>query len=167
MISQKHGYVVIDCNTTRLDLQAILFLLEYSSVLCITLSGNKEVPLIRAYSETLRILALVGRFDIPVVKRSTTGVAAAAHCLTHVCTLFPHKVTVVCLGPLSNVAIALQINKSFQRNVKRVVCVSDGFNGTCILPSWNFKVKLISWPHSPSNLSSNYNRRFITTCGDE
>ena len=148
MSSQKHGYIIIDCNTTSLDLQPILFLLEYSSVLCVTLTGNEEVSLTAAYNETLRILSMIGRFDIPVVRRTTSGIPAPAHCLAHICEKFPHKVTVVCLGPLSNVAVALQLNRKFERNVKRVVCASDGFNGRQIVSSWNFKVSLaftITW----------------------
>ena len=91
---------------------------------------------------------MIGRFDIPVVRRTTSGIPAPAHCLAHICEKFPHKVTVVCLGPLSNVAVALQLNRTFERNVKRVVCASDGFNGRQIVSSWNFKVSLaftITW----------------------
>ena len=147
MSSQKHGYVIIDSNTTPLDLQPILFLLEYSSVLCVTVTGNKEVSLTKAYNETLRILSLIGRFDVPVIRKTLSGVAAPAHCLSRICNKFPHKVTVVCLGPLTNVAVALQLNRKFEKSVKRVVCVSDGFNGKTIVPSWNFKVSVIwySW----------------------
>ena len=140
MHSQKHGYIIIDCNTTSLDLQPLLFLLEYSSVLCITLSGNKEVPLSRAYHETLKILSLIGRYDVPVIRRSPSGVADPAHCLSRICARFPHKVSVVCLGPLTNLAVALQLNRKFEKNVKRIVCVADGFNGRRMVPNWNFKV---------------------------
>eukprot|EP00116_Pleurobrachia_bachei_P006683 sb/3466945/ len=128
MFYRKRGYIILDCNATSVDLQAIIFALEFSSVLCITVSGTERVTLDNAYCQVLRTTSLIGRFDIPVIKQGR-GAHRAGHQIAKICEQFPHKVTIVCLGPLTNIADALKCSNTFHKKVKRIVFAAGGFSG--------------------------------------
>ena len=139
MVHLKRGYVILDCNATSVDLQAIIFALEFSSVLCITVSGTERVTLDSAYCQVLRTTSLVGRFDIPVIKQGR-GSHKAGGQIAQICEKFPHKVTIVCLGPLTNIADALRSSRDFPKKVKRIFFAAGGYSGRQFTRHQNIEV---------------------------
>ena len=156
MFYRKRGYVILDCNATSVDLQAIIFALEFSSVLCITVSGTERVPLDNAYCQVLRTTSLIGRFDVPVIKQGR-GAHRAGHQIAKICEQFPHKVTIICLGPLTNIADAINCSNTFHKKVKRILFAAGGFSGRQFTCHHNIEVSLCRKCNcKPISLSSNF-----------
>jgi len=110
----KQGYTIIDCNTCKVDLQAISLLLEFSSVLAITITAGPNNTVNTAYNNTLGILAFLDRTDVPVIKGCTgvrkPGVVELNKASVYLCQLakqYRHKITIVCLGPLTNIRLMI------------------------------------------------------------
>ena len=151
MFYRKRGYIILDCNATSVDLQAIIFALEFASVLCITVSGTARVTLDNAYCQVVRTTSLIGRFDIPVIKQGR-GAHRAGHQIAKICEQFPHKVTIVCLGPLTNIADAIKCSSTFHKKVKRIVFAAGGFSGRKFACHHNIEVSLYSMTREVQSL---------------
>ena len=147
---EKCGYTIVDCNATNFDIQPIHFLLEFTSVLCITVSGTKETSVNEALVKIQKVLGDLGRYDVPVIKGACSFSISltchkAANEINKVISKFPNKVTIVCLGPLCNIALAIKSNNMFVKLVKKIVIVADGCSDKMWIKNYNIKVLYLSF----------------------
>ncbi len=131
------SYILIDTDTalsvpTGLDVDddlAVLFALDSSEVHIVGLTvtyGNAPIP--DTYRDALHLMGMAGRGDIPVCKgagwlsRELNEPTEASRFLIDTLLSFPAKaITVVCLGPLSNLATALRQHPGIERRIQRLV----------------------------------------------
>lgn len=126
--------VVLDCDNTMGpwakeidDGLALLYLLGRSDVRLVgitTTFGNGPLDLV--CDQTQWLLGRVGRQDIPVYRGAEGrpgGVTPAANFLVQVARDLPGEVTILAIGPLSNLATACEVDPGFLDRVNRVVCM--------------------------------------------
>ncbi|KAK6116786.1 hypothetical protein DH2020_049519 [Rehmannia glutinosa] len=80
-------------------------------------------------------LEIAGRTDIPVAEGSHVTITvwkpieqSAAEFLIEQASLYPGKITVVALGPLTNIALAIQSDSSFVGNIGQIVLLGGAFS---------------------------------------
>ena len=129
-------------------------------------SGN--VPLELTLANALRLVEIGGRSDIPVaggaahplVRRSVTAAYAhgenglagvefpearikpvgehAVDLMTRIVRSHPGEVTIVAIGPLTNVALALGADPAFPKMVKQIVLMGGSLTGGNVTPAAEF-----------------------------
>ncbi|XP_076452412.1 nucleoside hydrolase-like [Babylonia areolata] len=140
--------MVIDVDTGIDDAHAIMLALSRSDVdvLAITCAGG-NVRIDDVVDNTLRVLQICGRMDVPVfkgasrsllgkvssfdsfagsawaspVKRGQVQPEHAANALVRLVNQFPGEITLVALAPLTNIALAVNLDPDFSKKVKDVV----------------------------------------------
>ncbi|GJN06131.1 hypothetical protein PR202_ga23826 [Eleusine coracana subsp. coracana] len=100
--------------------------------------GNVHTPL--ATRNALHLLETVGRTDVPVAEGSHVTIKnfpapvtkpvsqSAAAFLVEQATLHPGQVTVVALGPLTNIAQALELDPSFAKKIRQIVILGGAYS---------------------------------------
>ena len=125
--------VLVDCDpalfTIGLDVDdglALLFLLGSPEVALLgvtTTAGNTLGSL--AFRDAKKLLALAGRSDIPVTEGAGYPLrprpTAASRFLTEAVRQLPGEITLLALGPLTNLAAAAEEDRFFERNIGRLV----------------------------------------------
>ncbi|KAL3619871.1 putative uridine nucleosidase 2 [Castilleja foliolosa] len=146
--------IIIDTDPGIDDAMAIFLALQSPEVEVIgltTIYGNVYTTL--ATRNALHLLEIAGRTDIPVAEGShvtinvyfvhgTDGLGnqnfpppkgkpveqSAVDFLIEQASLYPGKVTVVALGPLTNIALAIQLDPLFVTNVGQIVLLGGSFS---------------------------------------
>lgn len=143
--------IVLDCDTGVDDALAILYLIGAGAEIVAAGSVHGNVTADLAANNTLRVLELVGRADVPVAvgaarplaqplatagwihgedglgnthqspPRGTPVSVSAAEQLANLARKRPGELTVVATGPLTNLALALMIEPKLPQLVNRVV----------------------------------------------
>ncbi|KAG6726644.1 hypothetical protein I3842_02G090300 [Carya illinoinensis] len=88
-----------------------------------TIYGNVYTTL--ATRNALHLLEVAGRTDIPVAEGSHVTITLPF--LIEQANLYPGKVTVVALGPLTNIALALQQDPAFSKIIGQIVLLGGAF----------------------------------------
>lgn len=127
-------HVFLDCdNTFGLPFRevddglALLYLLGRPDIELLgvtTTFGNGTVD--QAYSQTCKLLAQVGRSDIPVIKGAGARHAApteAACYLAEIAAIHPGEISVLAIGPQGNLRGAAEVDPEFFANLKQIVCM--------------------------------------------
>lgn len=155
--------VIFDCdNTLGLPLKeiddglVILYLLgrpEIELLGVTTTFGNGSA--VETYRQTKKLLASLGREDIPIFSGAARASAAidnradipatpAAHFLAETSARFPGQVTLLATAPLGNLATAAQLNPQFFSQLKRLLIMGGNLEPPKIgwrrLPDLNFRL---------------------------
>ncbi|GJN06130.1 hypothetical protein PR202_ga23825 [Eleusine coracana subsp. coracana] len=97
-------------------------------------------PSRHAQRAALHLLETVGRTDVPVAEGSHVTIKnfpapvtkpvsqSAAAFLVEQATLHPGQVTVVALGPLTNIAQALELDPSFAKKIRQIVILGGAYS---------------------------------------
>nr|CAN75814.1 hypothetical protein VITISV_004635 [Vitis vinifera] len=148
--------IIIDSDPGIDDAMAIFVALQSPEVDVIgltTIYGNVYTTL--ATRNALHLLEIAGRTDIPVAEGSHKGTKlriadfvhgadglgnqnfppsagkpieqSAAAFLIEQAKLYPGKVTVVALGPLTNIALAIELDPGFSKNIGQIVLLGGAF----------------------------------------
>ena len=113
---------------------AVLYLLaladEFDTLALTAVHGNASQP--RTFKKAVELLAVAGRSDVPVlrgaVNRRDLGVETeASRFLAEAVLDDPGEVTVLALGPLTNVATAGILEPTFYGKVRRLVMMGGSF----------------------------------------
>lgn len=84
-----------------------------------TVGGNSDV--VTSTRLTRELLAVLGRSDVPVVEGAPEGTEDAAREIVRRVRAEPGELTIVAIGPLTNVAAALALDPEVARDVREVV----------------------------------------------
>jgi purine nucleosidase len=72
----------------------------------------------------------------------------------------PNKVSILCLGPLTNVALAIKKEKNVLKNVKQIVMMGGNVTAPGNTPNhvseWNFYADANAVQHFLENIEGNY-----------
>lgn len=121
-----------------LALAYLLALPEEFEVMCITtVFGNVSLP--RSTARAREILKVTGRTGIEVApgawsRHALGNDSSASGFLSEAVTSNPGEVTVLALGPLTNVATAGLASESFYHDVKRIVMMGGAAEAGCGIP---------------------------------
>ncbi len=116
------------------DALAIMYLLAFNEDFdCLgitTVHGNASVK--KTYKKALELLKLVGREDIPVYigakSRASLGHDTPASIfLKEMARTYPGEITILSIGPLTNLATAGMTDLSFFESLKRIVMMGGTF----------------------------------------
>jgi inosine-uridine nucleoside N-ribohydrolase len=161
--------IILDCDTGVDDAIAILLALrslELKVEALTAVSGN--VPLSFTLPNTLRMVELTGRTDVPVAAGAAAPLMrrpisasdvhgnnglggldfpdpklkplaeSASELIRRVVRSSPGKITIVGIGPLTNVALALKADPSLAAQIKEIVVMGGSLSGGNITPPAEF-----------------------------
>ncbi|KAK2453817.1 putative uridine nucleosidase [Trifolium repens] len=121
--------IIIDTDPGIDDAMAIFLALRSPEVEVIgltTIYGNVYTTL--ATRNALHLLEVAGRTDIPVAEGSHVTLSKEPKLgVTDFAKANPGKVTVVALGPLTNIALAMQMDPEFAKNIGQIVLLGGSF----------------------------------------
>ncbi|CAA6668155.1 unnamed protein product [Spirodela intermedia] len=135
--------IVIDTDPGIDDALAIFVALnspEIEVVGLTTIYGNVYTSL--ATRNALHLLEVAGRNDIPVAEGSHVTITvcklsfttrskidqSATDFLIHLANLYPGEITILALGPLTNLAMAIQQDPEFPRKIRQIVLLGGAFS---------------------------------------
>ncbi|PZQ46200.1 MAG: nucleoside hydrolase [Rhodovulum sulfidophilum] len=166
--------IILDVDTGTDDAVAIMLAALHPKIeLCSVTTVNGNVEVHHCTDNSLRVLDLVGRPDVPVYEGATRPIVrddfpvarhlrrnpgvhmdvvpfpgtargketqvAAAH-LVEAMARRPGEITLVAVGPLTNVAIALALDPAFARNCRELVIMGGAIAKSNITPSAEFNI---------------------------
>ena len=166
--------VVLDYSPTLSDVSTLLYLTQHPDIdlLAVTLAGTGESHCEPGVSNTIGLLELGGRPDVPVACGRTTPIGPgnewppawrersdalegldlpeerqgadvdAADLLASVASAQDDPVTIIAVGPLTNIAAALQQHEEFAEDVSRIVTMGGAMDVSGNAPNnsaeWNY-----------------------------